>query len=174
MKGGGDIYECLNIIIYYKFIKELDMRIMKIFLTLALILFLIIYLISIVKAGDIKGKLIGEFTATGYTLSVESCGKSKSDEEYGITANGFDLSGLSRKDAMTVATDENVIPIGTKIYLEFPEEYENLNGIYISRDTGSAIKGNKIDIYMGEDLSYEEVCEQIGKQKIKVYNVLEK
>lgn len=149
------------------------MNILKIFSTLTLILFLIVAESFSVIANEIKNELLGNFIATGYTLSVESCGKEKYEDGYGLTANGFDLSGMSREDAMSVAVDKKVISLGTKLYLEFPEEYEHLNGIYTARDTGSAVKGNKIDIYMGEDLSYDEVCEQIGKQEIKVYSVIE-
>ena len=40
-----------------------------------------------------------------------------------------------------VAVDENVIPLGSKLWVEG-------FGDAVAADTGEAIKGNKIDIYM--------------------------
>lgn len=107
------------------------------------------------------------FTATGYDLSVASCGKSKSHPQYGVTRSGFNLSGHTRESAMVIATDPNVIPLGTKVKVTFPEPYEHFGGIYESKDTGSAIKGNIIDIFMGENVSREEVM-RFGRRKVKV------
>lgn len=42
----------------------------------------------------------------------------------------------------TIAVDPRVIPYGTKVYIP------HFDKIFIAEDTGSAIKGNKIDIYM--------------------------
>ncbi len=43
----------------------------------------------------------------------------------------------------TIAVDPRVIPYGTKVYIP------QFNKTFIAEDTGGAIKGNKIDIYMG-------------------------
>lgn len=83
---------------------------------------------------------LGEFEATAYDLSIQSCGKSQANRGYGITANGTSLAKHSRKSAMTIATDPEIIPLGTKVYIEFPKQFEHFNGIYTSNDTGSAIK----------------------------------
>ena len=37
------------------------------------------------------------------------------------------------------------------MYIIFPESYSHMNGVYVAEDTGSLIKGNKIDIFFGED-----------------------
>ena len=107
-------------------------------------------------------------TATAYDLSVASCGKSRNHPEYGITA-----SGIRAKTNRTVAVDPKVIPLGTYLYIEFPEEYSDRNGIYVAEDTGSAIKGNKIDIFLGEDKPGENTinkeCFKFGKQQVKVF-----
>lgn len=59
---------------------------------------------------------------------------------HGVTATGTkpvrNPSGWS-----TIAVDRNVIPLGTKVYVE---NY----GYAIAEDVGGAIKGNKIDIYV--------------------------
>ena len=100
-------------------------------------------------------------TATAYDLSVQSCGKRKKDDDYGITA-----SGTTAKFKRTVAVDKRVIPLGTKVYITFPDKYKHLNGTYIAEDTGRLIKGNKIDIFLGEDALDE--CLEFGKQKVEI------
>ena len=72
---------------------------------------------------------------TAYTAGYESCGKLPNNPAYGITANGNKV----RKGI--IAADINVLPFGTKVYIE------DL-GIFIVDDTGSDIKGNRIDVYM--------------------------
>lgn len=117
---------------------------------------------------------LGEFEATAYDLSIQSCGKPKSSRGYGITTNGTSIARHSRESAMTIAVDPNIIPLGTKVYIEFPEQFKYLNGIYTANDTGSAIKGKVIDVFMGDfqqDTTSETVWE-FGRRKVKVYKVL--
>lgn len=106
--------------------------------------------------------------ATAYDLSVESCGKSRKHPEYGITRTG--TRATARR---TVAVDPNTIPLGSLLYIEFSEEESKRNGIYIAEDTGSAVKGDIIDIYFGEDepgSNYiHKQCFKFGKQPVKVY-----
>lgn len=65
-----------------------------------------------------------------------------------------------------IAVDPNVIPLGSKVYIEF----ENGRGMYaIAEDTGGAIKGNRIDIVM----SSRQKAQDFGIQDVKVY-VLDK
>lgn len=90
------------------------------------------------------------FKATAYDLSVNSCGKPVGSKGYGVTANGTNLAGKSRKQAMTVAVDPKVIKLGSELKITFPKPYEHFTGVYTANDTGGAIKGNKIDIFMGD------------------------
>ncbi|MBP2630908.1 MAG: yocH 3 [Firmicutes bacterium] len=65
-----------------------------------------------------------------------------------------------------IAVDPNVIPLGSKVYIEF----ENGRGMYaIAEDTGGAIKGNRIDIVMSD----RQIAKDFGIQDVKVY-VLDK
>lgn len=91
------------------------------------------------------------FTVTAYDLSVQSCGKEIGHPSYGLTASGFNLTGLSRGDAMSIAADRNVIPMGSQVKVTFTDpNYTQYDGIYTVRDTGGAIKGYKIDLFMGD------------------------
>lgn len=58
-----------------------------------------------------------------------------------------------------IAADLRVLPIGTKVYIP------SLNKIYTVVDTGSAIKGNKIDIWMRS----KSQCVQWGVKNITIY-----
>ena len=79
-------------------------------------------------------------------LSFESCGKFANHPQYGIT-----FSGGNAIKGRTVAVDPNVIPLGSKLKIAFPEKFNYLNGLYVAEDTGTFVKGNIVDIYFGED-----------------------
>jgi len=91
------------------------------------------------------------YKVTAYDLSVASCGKKFNDRSYGKTANGTSLKGLDLRSASTISTDPSVIPLGSIVYLYFTNpKAKQYNGLYISNDTGSAIKGSRIDLFFGD------------------------
>jgi 3D (Asp-Asp-Asp) domain-containing protein len=97
-----------------------------------------------------------EVMATGYTAGFESTGKSSNHPQYGITYSGVKV----RKGMVsTIAADTKVFPLGTLLYIPG-------YGYGVVADTGSAIKGNKIDLYF---LSKKEVYANWGKKKVNVY-----
>lgn len=102
-----------------------------------------------------------EFIATTYDLSFESCGKYPSHPQYGIT-----FSGKKAVRGRTVAVDPQIIPLGSKLRIEFPEKYDYLNGWYIAEDTGRLVKGKIIDVFLGESAFYE--MEEFGSKKVHV------
>lgn len=59
----------------------------------------------------------------------------------------------------TVAVDPSIIPYGSRVYI--PE----LDKVFVAEDCGSAIKGNRIDIFMDS----EQSCNQWGVKDITIY-----
>ncbi|MCU6709864.1 3D domain-containing protein [Paenibacillus sp. J5C_2022] len=96
-----------------------------------------------------------EVIATGYTAGYESTGKRPGHPGYGITYSGVKV----RRDGVsTIAADPKVLPIGTLLYIPG-------YGYGVVADTGSAIKGKRIDLYFE---TIKEVYEQWGKRKVEV------
>lgn len=110
---------------------------------------------QVASRSKIRTSSVLDFKVTAYDLSYNSCNKAPDHPDYGVTASGFNLKGLSREAAMTVAADPRILPLGTKLKIEFPAGYEHFNGIYTVRDTGGAVKGYKIDLFMGDFGTYE-------------------
>ncbi|MDA1475855.1 LysM peptidoglycan-binding and 3D domain-containing protein [Bacillus changyiensis] len=74
-----------------------------------------------------------EITVTATAYSANDGGIS------GITKTGIDLN--RNQHAKVIAVDPSVIPLGSKVYVEG-------YGEAIAADTGSAIRGNKIDVFI--------------------------
>lgn len=68
-------------------------------------------------------------------------------------------TGTKPQVGRTIAVDPNVIPYGTKVYI--PE----FDKVFIAEDCGSAIKGNRIDIYMQD----YNTCMNFGFKDITIY-----
>ncbi len=72
-----------------------------------------------------------EVSSTAYTANCAGCS--------GVTATGINL--LENPDKKVIAVDPNVIPLGTEVYVEG-------YGYAVAGDVGSAINGNKIDVFI--------------------------
>ncbi len=99
-----------------------------------------------VSRGSSSGK---EFyvNATAYTANCNGC--------TGKTATGMDLR--ANPNAKVIAVDPNVIPLGSKVYVEG-------YGYAVAADTGGRIKGNRIDVF----LPSKSAAYQWGTRKVKV------
>ena len=87
------------------------------------------------------------FEATAYTLEDGS-------------GTGKTATGTIPEEGRTIAVDPKVIPYGSKVIL---------NGhTYIAEDTGGAIKGNRLDIYMGSGKTAYTKAKQFGRQNVEV------
>ncbi|PJZ02290.1 hypothetical protein CPT06_00195 [Bacillus vallismortis] len=87
------------------------------------------------RSNESTGKVM-TVSSTAYTASCSGCS--------GHTATGVNLK--NNPNAKVIAVDPNVIPLGTKVHVEG-------YGYAIAADTGSAIKGNKIDVFFPEKSS---------------------
>ncbi|GAF23028.1 cell wall-binding protein [Bacillus sp. JCM 19047] len=85
--------------------------------------------------------------ATAYTAYCEGCS--------GVTRTGIDLR--ANPNQKVVAVDPNVIPLGSRVYVEG-------YGEAIAGDTGGAIKGQKIDLYV----QTKDEAFQFGRQQVQV------
>lgn len=109
--------------------------------------------------GDFTARKAIKMVATAYEAGPRSTGKRPGDKGYGITASG------ARAKRGTVAVDPRVIPLGTKLYIKSLTPGVPDYGFAIAQDTGGAIKGNKIDLFM--NTVWE--CLQFGRRPVMVY-----
>ncbi|WP_379160927.1 3D domain-containing protein [Paenibacillus sp. sgz5001063] len=96
-------------------------------------------------------------TATGYTAGFESTGKTAKHPQYGITYSGVKVR-RDKNAVSTIAADPKVIPLGSVLYIPG-------YGYAIVADTGSAIKGRKIDLYFS---TTKQVYKEWGKKTVVV------
>ena len=68
-------------------------------------------------------------------------------------------TGTVPTEGTTIAVDPSVIPYGSKVYI--PE----FDKVFTAEDCGSAIKGNRIDIFMDS----EAKCNEWGVKNITIY-----
>jgi 3D (Asp-Asp-Asp) domain-containing protein len=69
---------------------------------------------------------------------------------------------------MVVSVDPKVVPLNSKVLILFSEpEFRKYNGIYAAKDVGGGIKGNRIDLYMGDFKSNKasKIALGFGEQK---------
>ncbi len=111
------------------------------------------------RGGTIRyTEVIYDMKCTAYTASYEDTGKRPGDPYFGITASGE----VARRGI--IAVDPKVIPLGTRVYVEVRGKTHDY-GFALCADTGGAIKGNIIDIYLDEQ---QEVYNW-GVKKVNVY-----
>jgi 3D (Asp-Asp-Asp) domain-containing protein len=101
---------------------------------------------------DLAGRRVLMMEATAYDPGPESTGKRPGHPAYGITASGM------RAGYGIVAVDPRVIPFHTRLYIPG-------YGYAVAGDTGSAIKGHRID------LGYATYGEAVrwGRRMVPVY-----
>ena len=91
---------------------------------------------------------IDEAEATFYT---KECG----------TGDGITYTGTKATVGRTVAVDPLFIPLGSWLYIEG-------FGWRRAEDTGSAVQGNIIDIYVGEGAGARKEALRLGRQRVKI------
>lgn len=86
-------------------------------------------------------------SSTAYTASCNGCS--------GITSTGINLH--VNPGVKVIAVDPSVIPLGTKVYVEG-------YGYAVAADTGTAIKGNKVDVFFAS----KEDAYRWGRRTVKI------
>ena len=100
--------------------------------------------------------LVGSFGLTSYCPCSICC------DQYAASPIGKTGSiGVGVYEGITFAVDPNVIPYGSKLYIEDV-------GVGIATDCGGAIKGNRIDVYIPDHQRAREFGTMGGVPK-KVY-----
>ncbi|WP_088011166.1 LysM peptidoglycan-binding domain-containing protein [Gottfriedia acidiceleris] len=94
-----------------------------------------------------KGSKVVTVEATAYTASCKGCS--------GVTATGINLK--KNPNTKVISVDPNVIPLGSKVYVEG-------YGEAIAGDTGGAIKGNRIDVFVAN----KQDAINFGRKQVKV------
>lgn len=87
------------------------------------------------------------FTATAYTAYCNGCS--------GVTRTGIDLR--ANPNSRVIAVDPSVIPLGSRVEVEG-------RGTFLAADTGGAINGRKIDIFMPD----RSAALAFGRQSVRV------
>lgn len=93
-------------------------------------------------------------TATAYTSA---------EDETWPHSDGYTASGL-KCEVGIVAVDPRVIPLGSKLFIEAADG-SFVYGYCIAGDTGSAIKGQRVDLVMNT----KSECYSFGRRAVKVY-----
>jgi len=102
--------------------------------------------LQVSRGADESGK---EYyvSATAYTAYCNGCS--------GKTATGLNLR--ANPNMKVIAVDPRIIPLGAKVYVEG-------YGYAVAADTGGAIRGYKIDVFM----SSNQDCYRWGRKKVKI------
>jgi 3D (Asp-Asp-Asp) domain-containing protein len=90
---------------------------------------------------------LGNFTLTYYGVSDD-----------GMDGKGITASGTHVQQGRTIAADPDIIPSGSEVYIEG-------YGMFIAEDTGSAIHGNILDVY----LDSAEYARTEGRKNARVF-----
>lgn len=95
------------------------------------------------------GNLLGTFEATAYSDNVESQG-----QWVGQTTTG------RKPQVGVIAVDPKVIPLESNLFVEG-------YGYAVAGDTGGAIKGKRVDLFMNT----RPECTKFGRQKVRVWKL---
>ena len=99
-----------------------------------------------------KANKIEDVKVTHYCCCVKCCGKD----------DGITYSGVKATPGVTVAVDTSIIPLGSDVLVDYGDGIINY---YRADDTGSAIKGNELDLCVS---SHQEAI-NLGVRTATVY-----
>lgn len=119
---------------------------------------------SKVKINDTVGYVYTKYITTGNKISNVSNINEDNIVSLDVKATAYagdtiTSTGTVPTEGTTIAVDPSVIPYGSKVYI--PE----FDKVFTAEDCGSAIKGNRIDIFMAS----EAKCNEWGVKNITIY-----
>lgn len=94
-----------------------------------------------------------EFIVTAYTAN-----------DPGMDGRGITATGTKVTYGRTIAVDPKLIPYGSRIFIPALQHWPN-RGWFIAEDTGGAIKGYRLDIFIPD----RNEALKFGRQKLKAY-----
>ena len=118
--------------------------------------------------------------ADGRTLVVAgdcACARSPCFRDESVNPWGTGAAGRGLVPFRSVAVDRNVVPLGTKLWIEeldgvaFPDAALALHdGCVIADDTGGKIKGDKLDFFVGDEASYRDLDRVLELERVTVHD----
>jgi 3D (Asp-Asp-Asp) domain-containing protein len=102
-----------------------------------------------VSRGPVERNLVslGSFNISYYCKCEKCCGKT----------DGITFTGANAAPNHTIAVDPDLIPLGTQLMID--------GILYTAEDTGGAIQGNRVDIFVE---SHQEALER-GRHQAEVF-----
>ncbi len=104
-------------------------------------------------AAKAEGMNVRTITFNTSAYCAASCG-----------GNSKTATGATARAYYTVATDPRYYPMGTIFYIPYFANCPN-GGWFVAQDTGGAIKGNKLDVYMNS----LPQCNSFGRRNLECY-----
>ncbi|MEG1311752.1 MAG: 3D domain-containing protein [Romboutsia sp.] len=104
------------------------------------------------------------WTSSKYIRTNSTSNNNTNNEKYTMNVvatayTGYSTTSTGQKPVWgTIAVDPRVIPYGTKVYIP------QFNQVFVANNTGGAIKGNKIDIFMNT----RKECRNWGRRTIEI------
>ncbi|MGQ9708144.1 MAG: 3D domain-containing protein [bacterium] len=130
---------------------------------------------SSVPLYSIDGKLVGRFHSSFVRdFKTESAARLrdgrclsylKKKDRVQVVERFLGHGGNTLTELKSIAVDPKLIPLGSKVYIPQFEGVavngKQLNGVFYAHDVGSAVKGNHIDIFLG-DKDYMNIFSSAG------------
>lgn len=108
-----------------------------------------------VKGSDTSTEVKNNTAVKNSSTNIQN----KSVKVVATAYTGYSTTSTGQKPVWgTIAVDPKVIPYGTKVYIPY------FDRVFIANNTGGAIKGNKIDIYMNS----KKECRNWGRKTIEI------
>ncbi|HYH03601.1 MAG TPA: 3D domain-containing protein [Bacillota bacterium] len=122
---------------------------------------------GIVDAKNMKNEKSDNLEQNGVSVKTDK------PDQNGINPPLANTLGSKPGKFRTVAVDPKVIAPGSRLYIKFAQEYQDLNGIYIAGEPRTENQGKRIDLLFGETTEdndeVKKSIEAFGSRDVEVY-----